>query len=552
MRIPATLRHIGTIVWLKWRLTVNARRGPSATANALATSVSGTVYLVFALGLGALVVSMGSAALRSGTEVYGWFLAKALVFLLLYWVVSPVLFSPDREIFDVARFLPYPIAPGSLWLVHFLSTLLNVDVAWLYPALLGMAFLPAMKLGPAALPAAVPVLCAALAALAWRNLFTTILGGILKRRRLREVFILVVSLLAIVLQFWILMPSPNRRMGGGHFATWFSRAPTGAGGTALEWSPAGIAARGAVAGIDGPIWAVGVAALALVGVGTLGGALGLRVLLRFYVEPPQEGGRVRRGKSSMPGWRFPLLPDALVAVVEKEVKYLFRSTAGKWAILSSLVAFLLFLGAPGEGGVSVGVLDPVSTRAIGLGGFFLLMATRLCSNLFAWDGHGLKAYLLAPVPSAYILLGKGIAYGLLSLVQFLLAFTTLAIAFEPPTLPGFFGAAAWYLSALVVVLAAGTIFSVLFPQAENIQRPARKEQAMVGLLWFPLLAVAMAPGLGGTILANALGRPWVLATVMLSWCGVLLAFYGVILWWLSRELSGRAQELLEVVTEQVA
>lgn len=545
------VRQISTIVWLKLRLWANARRGPSAAANALATSISSIFYLFFSVGLGVIALSMGSASLTSGAESYGWFLAKVLALLLLSWIFAPLLFSPDREIFDIARFLPYPIAPRSLWAVHFFSTLLSLDVAFFYPVLLVLAFLPALRIGPTALIASVPVVCAALAGLAWRNLLTTVVGGILKRRRLREVFILIVSLLAIVLQFWILMPGPNRHVGGSS-ARWFQKAPEGKLGVALEWSPSGIAARGAVAGIDGPLWAVGVASLALLGIGTLGAALGLRVLMRFYVEPPQEDARVRCGRGSMPGWRLPFLPDALVAIIEKEVKYLFRSTAGKWAILSSLVAFVLFLFAPGRGAVSVGALDDVSTRAIGLGGFFLLMATRLCSNLFAWDGHGIKAYLLAPVPSAYILLGKGIAYGLLSLVQFSLAFLTLAIAFHPPTLAGFVGATAWYLSGIGVVVSAGTVFSVLFPQAENIQRPARREQAIVALLWFPLLAVAMAPGLGASMLAGAIGRPWVLATAMSAWCLVLLSLYAVILWWLSRELAWRAQELLEVITEQVA
>ncbi len=546
------LKHVAAVFWLKWHLWRNAPRGASAAVNLGATTLSGGLYLLFSLGLGALALAQGGAALSVPDGRYEWFLAKALFFLLTYWVVMPIVFSPDREIFDISRFLPYPIAPRSLWTLHFFSTLFNFDVAWLYPVLLAIAFLPAAKLGLWGLPAALPVLAAALAALVWRNVITTVLGGILKRRRMREVFILTISLLVILLQFYILTPNPNRRPGEG-IAHWLTDAPTGAWAAVLKWNPAGIAAQGAYAALAGPIWLCAVSTLALFAAGFLGASVGLRVLLRFYVEPPQEGGRVRRGKAHMTGWRFPLLPDAFVAIVEKEVKYLFRSTAGKWAILSSLVAFLLFLGAPAKGGVNLGgPLDPVSFRAVGLGGFFLLMATRLCSNLFAWDGHGLKAYLLAPVPRAYILVGKGFAYGLLALVQFGLAFATLGFAYGRPTLDGLLGASAWYLSALLVVIAAGTVFSVLLPQAENAQKFQRREQAIVGLLWFPLLGAAMAPGLGATILAGATGRPWLLPAAMGGWCALLVLFYAVIIWWLSRELTQRGPDLLERITEQIA
>ncbi len=142
------------------------------------------------------------------------------------------------------------------------------------------------------------------------------------------------------------------------------------------------------------------------------------------------------------------------------------------------------------------------------------MQARLCSNLFAWDGHGLKAYLLAPVPRACILVGKGFAYGLLAIVQFGLAFATLGFAYGRPTIDGFLGASPWYLSALLVVIAAGTVFSVLLTQAESLQKFQRREQAIVGLLCFPLLGAAMAPGLGAMILAGATGRPWLLPAAM--------------------------------------
>lgn len=545
------LSHIAAIVWLKWKLWRNAPRGASATVNAGAAFVSVGVFLVLSLALGAFALSMGGAALSAPDGRYEWFLAKALFFLLAYWVLTPVLFSPDREIFDVTRFLPYPIAPRSLWTLHFFSTVFNFDVAWLYPALLAIAFLPAARLGLVGIPAALPVLSGAIAALVWRNVITTVLGGILKRRRMREVFILTISLLVILLQFYILTPNPNRRPGEG-IARWFTEPPTGLWAAFLTWNPAGLAAQGANAALEGPLWLGVAATCALLGAAFLGASVGLRVLLRFYVEPPQEGGRVRRGKARMTGWRVPLLPDALVAILEKEVKYLFRSTAGKWAILSSLVAFLLFLGSPVKEGIGIGeAMDPVSLRAVGLGGFFLLMATRLCSNLFAWDGHGLKAYLLAPVPRAYILVGKGLAYGLLAAVQFALAFATLGFAYGRPTLDGLLGASAWYLSGLLVVVAAGTVFSVLLPQAESLQKFQRREQAIVGLLWFPLLGAAMAPGLGATILAGATGRPWLLPATMGGWCAILLAFYAVIVWWLSRELAQKGPDLLERITMQV-
>jgi hypothetical protein len=214
-----------------------------------------------------------------------------------------------------------------------------------------------------------------------------------------------------------------------------------------------------------------------------------------------------------------LLPGALGALVEKDLRTFWREPAAKASLFIGLVAplVLLVLFTRGGGAMSPGLLLPLA---------LFIGVSPLGANAFGLERRGVQLLLTLPRPRVEILIGKNLAHWVVrapALLVFLLAF---ALVSPWATLPATLAvvAATW-----LVASGMDNLHSVLFPV--TMPGPQRDPYAkvsggrglgaaLVGAAFVPATLVAAAPFVFLAWLPLLLDAP------RLSWLALPLAVAG--------------------------
>jgi ABC-2 type transport system permease protein len=245
------------------------------------------------------------------------------------------------------------------------------------------------------------------------------------------------------------------------------------------------------------------------------------------------------------GWR---VPGRLGALVEKEGKYLLRHPIASVLslvvpALAGFVAWKLVPLIPQEAGEVV--------RALPLFGFALYahLATQpFWLNAFGWERGGGRAWFLAPVDPADVLVAKNLVTYAFSLALFAASAGAAVALGGPPPAWAVAGALALHAGIAPWFLAAGNAVSILVPRPApmTIQRGGHLSpvSAVAGMAIFSAGgALAAAP----VLVALELDQPWLLPAGWALLGVVGLAAYRATLPRLARLLRGRREPLLEAV-----
>jgi hypothetical protein len=549
------LEQLRALAWLKWRLFRNAMRSRRAALNS-AASVAGTVAalalsLMFAAGIGVAAYALldetsptHAVALRGDAVEPMLLLFGMLSVIFMMWAFVPLGMGSGNQ-FDPGRLLLYPVSLRKLFLIDLASELASLASIFAIPALLAIGIAAGSASGNFARALAACV-CAAAFGLALSKLFATTVTALMRARRGRGETLL--ALVGVVAAFSGVLMQQGVRLASG--AKSFPPA--------LRWTPPGalVAAltEGSRAGGAG-VYALSLATLAVYALA--GTWLTYRVAVRALAAGGG-GGRSRAALAAQTraplkaGWQLPLVSRAVSTVFEKELRYAVRNAQLRVMTLMPVVmtvALRLGVSPRGEGfgGALPSAAPYLEGARAGLGVMYVFIVTSaLTANCFGYDGAGMRAFVLAPVPRRAILLGKNMA-----MLCVLLASAALVTAANQ-LIYGDLGARALAFGALAflfdagVFFASGNLFSLRFPKRMRFGKRTSASGA-AGLLMIPVfLVIAAVPAL--CVLAGWLAQSVVVEYVILAAFAIVsVSAYFLLLDAQARELERRELDILGVV-----
>ncbi|MBM3774490.1 MAG: hypothetical protein FJW37_04925 [Acidobacteria bacterium] len=412
-------------------------------------------------------------------------LPTGLLFMLLYWHLAPLVSASLGASLDLRKLRVYPIPHSKLFVVEVLLRVSTCTEMLLILAggVLGLFQNPAFFRSAADAPRILgPILLLVLFNLFVAAGMRNLLERLLAMRRLREVLILALVLLAglprLLVEVGVSL-APLRAM--------FSRQSYGF----WPWVAAGRAALG----ID-VLYGLGVLGL-WTAAGYLFGRWQFERNLRHDAQASL-ATRVKPGDCSWAGglYRIPslLLPDPAAAIVEKELRTLARTPRFRMVFLMGCT-FGLVVGLPLVFGrrhtgslLADNFLARVSVYAL------TLLGQVSYSNSFGFDRSAAQFWFTVPVSLGATLLAKNLASGifiLLEILAVLAACWLLRVEIE----------AAHVLEALLVtaiaalyMLSLGNLASVHYPRPMNPDKISQGGAAgRFQALLFVLYPVALAP-----------------------------------------------------------
>jgi len=212
-----------------------------------------------------------------------------------------------------------------------------------------------------------------------------------------------------------------------------------------------------------------------------------------------------------PGWHLPGVPGPVVAVFEKELRYLSRSGP----MLFTLIVPLFMLAIFRSSGKNEGLLARAPNLTFPLGAAYsLLLLTNLSYNNFGADGGGTQFFFASPVRFRQIVMGKNLAHATVFALEVLLVWMGTCLLYRPPSLSVTMATLAGILFVVPIDLAAGNLFS--------LYSPSRIEAGVFGRQRASLTTVLASFGVRGTLFAVGALMLWLSRAYENSWVELLV------------------------------
>lgn len=503
---------------MRWSMFRNSVRTTKGAIELGARTVSTLVFSVMALGI---AFGMGAAAFAAVHRGHWELLPIPVWVVFLLWQTIPISLASFQQQFDMSGLLRFPLGFSSFVVLHLIFGLIDISTILGGLCCLGMWIGITMARSSMALGAAVALLAfAAFNVLLVRAIFAWI-DRWLAQRRTRE---MVMALFFIgILSLNFLNPAFHQ---GRHLSAQ-SKAETMQWLHTVErvqvWFPAGAAAQSIEGAGQGsaPEWVEFLALLCVYGAAA-GGALGYRLGAEFRGEsfgeaPARPKAEAHSGKWLLDG------SGPVAAVMEKELRTLFRAIPLLYGVGAPLVMVFLFAGIfrhGGNGHFNIAWGLPISVAYVMIG------FTQLIYNNLGTEGTGIQVLFLSPTPIRKFILGKNLFHAALFVVDAALVTMLAAFRFGSIT-PLMLGITwAWILFALPVHLSAGNLFSLLMPYRINMARMGRQSGAQANALLSILVqAVVLGVGAGIFLLCALYHRLWLAIPIF-----VALALGAIVAW----------------------
>jgi ABC-2 type transport system permease protein len=520
--IPAILRA-QFLSMRSFRLD-SRRRG--ATFSILTSSIWYGLWILVAFVAENFFASAGTGEMsRRG-------LPTGLMFVFLYWQLTPIMSASLGASLDLKKLLIYPVPQGKLFVIEVLLRLTTGAemLLVLTGAAIGLLRNPTYG-GLAAAPRIVlPLLLFLLFNLLVSAGLRNLLERLLTHKRVREILMLLLVSAAALPQLLLVTRRPTR--GLRYF---FTDAPGGF----WPWTAISNLALGSSVLLPTLILIVWV--LAAFVFGTWQFERSLHYDAQSTLSPI--AGTSRAPSRMEVFYRLPtlVLPDPVAAIVEKELRALSRTPRFRMVFIMGfsfglLVWLPITLGSGSHSVMADHYLTIVSVYALTLLGQVSYL------NTFGFDRSAAQVYFSVPVSIGQSLVGKNIAAALFIFAE-MLAVTVASLALRIH-LPPEAIAEAFSVTAIVGVylLAVGNLSSVHFPRAMNPERvsqggAASRMQALI-FLFYPiaLLPVTLA------FWARAVFDSQLLFVLILSFAAIL----GAVIYWISMDsAAGTAMQRRE-------
>jgi ABC-2 type transport system permease protein len=475
------LTQVRAILWAQWRAQRNFFLR-SHKAGVLFTWFSSLLwYGLWVAG------AVGAALLTSGRvrpEILEPLLTSALFFIFFFWQLFPVLLASSGAFLDVKRLLVYPIPPGQLFLLEValrLSTGLEMLLV-LLGACAGLLWNPQT---PWWTP--LPLLVFGAFNLFLASGLKTLLDRLLQRKWVREILVFCFLLILIVPQMLALkgLPAPVvAQLKRAVALTWL-----------FPWKAAGHLASGHAA------WG----ALAVLTAWTAGAywfaraqfARSLR-LEEFSALPSAQAPARRQDGWIETLYRAPalLFPDPLAALMEKELRLLFRASRFRLVFLMACtMGQLLWLPIGMRRGGEDGFVTS-NYLTLSMSYALLILSDILLWNVFGMERGAAQAWFVTPVSLRTVLRAKNLVAAFCLLFCLVVITTIVLVLPVQLTLLQFLESAVVLAVMALILMAAGNMASVYYPRAVDPGQTWRnssggKVQAFM-LLVYPVISIPIS------------------------------------------------------------
>jgi ABC-2 type transport system permease protein len=523
---------------LRWHLFRNGLRSRLGAFELGARTFTYVLYALLGLGLGAGAGLAAFALASAGDWRFTPFLFWAV---FLFWQMIPIMMASFQEQFDLSILLRFPVGFGSYYFLFIVfglvdsSTILGglccigvgVGITIARPALFGWTVLAL-------------AVFAAFNILLTRAIFAWI-DRWLAQRKTRE--ILGAVFMVAILSLQLLNPAlhrgnrlsrnatPEQVMGQARnyqrskaefkarYGPWLETADA-----VQSWLPPGLASAAITeAAEQQPAAALG--SLGVFGLYALlaGAALAGRLRAEYRGENLGAAPSRKQAAQQRSGGWFLDGSGPIAAVMEKELRVLFRSLPLLYAVGAPLVLAVIFSAAffrRGSGGTVFPLAVPAAV-AYALMGF-----TQFFYNNLGAEGAGIQVYFLSPTPIRTVLLAKNLFLSAFFLLTAMLAGLLACLRLGVPDLAMIAATAAWLLFALPANLAAGNVFSLAMPYRINLGRIAHRRGSQANALLSLLVQLGVI-GVGAAVFGIGwfMGELWTAAAIFL-----VLALGAVFFW----------------------
>jgi hypothetical protein len=510
------------------------------------------------------------------------FLFFIFTVMFLMWALMPLALGGGGR-FEPGRMLLYPISLGKLFAFDLLSDLTGLAAVFAVPVSLAMGLGAGLANGSVAAGLVVSV-CAVAFGLSFSKLLAVGVGALMRTKRTRGEMLL--ALLGAVLGMTgalmgQLMPLVER------YGAYFERA---------RWTPSGAAAYALAFGLHrGGAGALLWSLLLLAGYAFLCVALSYAIARRTAlgkggasrraseverektkaaavggsgrITAVEKGGSAavekgrgaaggkQKGKAvaedeAYAGWRLPLVSAEFSAVVEKELRYAVRNAQLRVIALMAVGLTIVLRMAPFGGARRSWAM--ISPYAEGAGAVFSVLyiftlVSPISTNLFGYDGAGMRALVLSPVSRRLILVAKNAAVTFISLVLVAAGVFVGGLVFGDLTPRTLLFAALAFVNTAALFALYGNWLSLQFPVRVKFGKRMNRS-GVGGILLIPFFIVLMIPP-ALSVLAAQLTQSFLVKYVILAAFALLsIALYALVVPVQGRWFERRELTILEAVT----
>ena len=496
---PQARQQLAAVADLRWRVFVNSLRTFRGRLELASRIFISLAFLAGGIG-GA--IGLGGAAWFLISHGNAEWLGTLLWPVFLFWQLFPLMATAFTQNVESSNLLRFPLSYPSYFLIRLAYGSLDPATAvaglWLLGIDVGIGIAR-----PGLLPwATIVLLTFAFMNIVLARMLFAWLERWLAQRRTRE--ILGVIFFLFVLSFQLIGPLitayehrsiPKRSVMGQKLSN------------AQRPLPPGLAA----AAIAGAIRSQPSQQRASPFVLLLSYGIAFLWLLNFRLRAEYRGASFSesaRRKASpglpapRPGWNLPGVPGPVVAVFEKELRYLSRSGP----MLFTLIVPLFMLAVFRSSGKNEGLLARTPELTFPLGAAYsLLLLTNLSYNNFGADGGGTQFFFASPVRFRQIVMGKNLAHAAVFALEVGLVWLGTCLLYRMPSLGVTMATLAGILFVVPIDLAAGNLFS--------IYSPTRIEAGVFGRQRASLTTVLASFGVRGILFGAGALMLWVSRTL---------------------------------------
>jgi ABC-2 type transport system permease protein len=478
------------------------------------------------------------------------FLFFIFTMMFMMWALMPLALGGGGR-FDPGRMLLYPVSLGKLFVFDFLSDLTSLVPIFAAPVALAMGLGAGLATGHVFAGLAVSV-CAVAFGMSFSKFLSVGVGALMRTKRTRGEMLLAILGAALGMTGALmgqLMPLIQRYSSYLEGARW---SPSGAAAYALA---RGLKSGGAMAYASS---LATLAAYALVFI-TLAYTVARRTALggggggakRASATPATASEQDDKRSGRYAGWQLPFVSPQFSAVVEKELRYALRNAQLRVIALMAVGLTIVLRMAP-MGGGSRRTWGQISQYAEGAGAIFSVLyiftlISPLSTNLFGYDGAGMRALVLAPVSRRLVLAAKNTAVTFISLLLVTAGVFVGGVVFRDLTPQTLLFAVLTFITTAGLFAIFGNWLSLAFPTRVKFGKRMNRS-GVGGFLLVPFFFFLMLPP-AVAIVAAHIAQSLVLKYVILAAFALLsVMLYMLLLPFQARTLERRELEILEAVT----
>jgi hypothetical protein len=537
-----------------WWHSLRSRATVADTAVAVILAVIAAVLSV-ALAFALSVIT--HVGLRAGTEdaVHGGLL---VVFWMLGFlaVVMPLFFGFGQPQVPLRRLLVFPFSHWNLYRILLASSFMSgVNLFW-YPVLVAVSIVACVLNGAPPVYWLVATMVFAFCLVVWCNTVLIIVQWVLRKRSVRELAVLVGLILVVVVS---MLPAMYQEEAEERGQEWFGdlipKPVTSAVARIAAVFPPSIVVRGLESVILGEP-GTGVGALLWLALWTGGGVvIGYGIVRRNLLE----GDRSTHAQSSAaaptasgaPAWtieRLTIFPAEVLAVAAKELRYLLRSTTGKFnVVIMPVFVIVMALVIARDLDRSFLGLDRVSLVFVGLMIYASMFSNNFLFNAYAWEGAGVQSFFLSPVEPERIVFGKNVGVWIYNIILGVEGVMFFVLVSGMPPATALIGGCLAFVASVLLATIVGNFLSPVMPVPRDISSITNSPSQTAVLATFGVL-IGNALVIGGFMAVPALfGARWLGPLLLALLIAAEIVLYVVMLHSAGQLLDSRRESLIEAL-----